>query len=227
LAPFLSPVRSLLSLSCRPHLSARPQPPAHDPPSWTRPRPRDLRPSPHVPTPFEPCALLAHLPSLTCALSRTLSPSLSLCPRDQRAPPPPTVDRHPFYDHRRARAPSVASVSSASLSATRDTLWFARSPSGLPSPCSPEHFLRSRSPAAVDPKLHRTSAVLQAPGVRTRCEQPSHALISPSVAPAPAQFLTGASCTVVEPFPPRSVFSGAPVSVLRPRSCLLCRTERV
>jgi hypothetical protein len=73
----LSHARPLLSLSRRPHLSARPQPPAHDPPPWTRPRPRDLRPPPHVPTSFEPRALLAHLPPLTCALSRTLSPSLA------------------------------------------------------------------------------------------------------------------------------------------------------
>jgi hypothetical protein len=159
----LSPTRSLLSLSYRPHLSARPQLPAHDPPQWTRPRSRILRPRPSVCAPFEPRALLAHLPSLTCTLSRTPSPSLSLYARDERAPPPPTVDRRPFCDRRRARIPSVASVSSASLSATLDTLWFARFPSSLPGPSSPEHLLHSRSPAAVDPKLHRTPAVLQVP----------------------------------------------------------------
>jgi hypothetical protein len=151
-----------LSLSCRPHLSARPQPPAHDPSPWTRPRPRALRPPPHVLAPFEPRASLAHLPPLTCVLGRTLSPSLSLCARDQRAPPPPTVDCRPFYDRRRACAPSVALVSSALPSATRDTLWFALPLSGLPGPRSPKRFLRSRVPATVDPKLHRTPAVLQA-----------------------------------------------------------------
>jgi hypothetical protein len=161
-APFLSHALCSLSQSRRPHLSARPQPPAHDPPHWTRQRPRDLRPPPHILAPFEPRAPLAHLPPLTCTLRRTLSPSLSLCARDQRAPPPPIVDCRPFYDRRRARAPSATSVSSALPSATRDTLWFALSLSSLPGPHSPEHFLRSRSPAAVDLRLHRTPAVLQA-----------------------------------------------------------------
>jgi hypothetical protein len=138
--PFLSHARPLLSLSHRPHLSARPQPAVHVPPPWTRPRPRDLRPPPHVLAPFEPRAPLAHFPPLTCALSRTLSPPLSLCARDQIAPSPLTVDRRPFYDHRRARAPSVASVSSALLSTTRDTFWFALPLSDLPGPRSPERF---------------------------------------------------------------------------------------
>jgi hypothetical protein len=160
--PFARAPALSLSLSHRPHLSARPQPFAHDPPPWTRPRPRDLRPPPHVLAPFEPCAPLAHLPPLTCALSRTLSPSLSLSARDQRALPPPTADCHPFCDRRRARAPSVASVSSALSSATRDTLWFALPLSGLPGPRSPERFLRSRSLAVDDPRLHRTPAVVQA-----------------------------------------------------------------
>jgi hypothetical protein len=86
-----------LSLSRRPHLSARPQPPAHVPPPWTRPRPRDLQPPQHILIPFEPRTPLAHLPPLTCTLSRTLSPSLSLYACDQRAPPPPTVDYRPFW----------------------------------------------------------------------------------------------------------------------------------
>jgi hypothetical protein len=96
------------------------------------PRPRVLRPSPHVLAPFEPRAPLAHFPPLTCALSRTLSPPLLLCARNQVAPPPLTEDRHPFCDHRRAHAPSLASVSSASPSATRDALRFAFSLPGLP-----------------------------------------------------------------------------------------------
>jgi hypothetical protein len=51
-------------------------------PPWTRPRPS---PRAH----FEPCALLAHLPSPICALCPTPSPSLSLCPCEPRALPPP------------------------------------------------------------------------------------------------------------------------------------------
>jgi hypothetical protein len=76
---------------------SHPQPPAHDPPPWTCPRPRVLRPRPRACVPFQPRALLAHLPSLTCALSQTPSPSLYLCTRDQRAPPPPTDVRRLFY----------------------------------------------------------------------------------------------------------------------------------
>jgi hypothetical protein len=103
------------------------------------------------PRPFEPRALLAHLPSLTCALSQTLSPSLSLCPHEQRAPPPLIVARNPFCDHRHARAPSFASISCASPLAARDTLRCALPLSGLPGPRSPEQFLHSRSPATVNP----------------------------------------------------------------------------
>jgi hypothetical protein len=99
----LSPACSLLSLSYRPHLSARPQLPAHDPPQWTRPRPRILRPRPSVCALFEPRALLAHLPSLTCALSRTPSPSLSLCARRESSATahrgPTSVLRPPSSPH--------------------------------------------------------------------------------------------------------------------------------
>jgi hypothetical protein len=111
---FLSHARPFLSLSRRPQLSARPQTPAHVPPPWTRPRLRDLQPHSHVLAPFEPRASLTHFPLLTCALSRTLSPPLSLCARDQVAPPPLTEGRCPFCDRRQAHAPSVASMSSAS-----------------------------------------------------------------------------------------------------------------
>jgi hypothetical protein len=67
-------------LSRRPHLSAVPnsRPCPTISPSWTCPRPRVLRPCPRARAPFEPRALLAHLPSLFCALSQTPSPSLSL-----------------------------------------------------------------------------------------------------------------------------------------------------
>jgi hypothetical protein len=58
-------------------------------PSWTRPRPRILRPRPSPGAPFEPCALLARLPSSICALC----PALSLCPREPRTSA--TARRHP------------------------------------------------------------------------------------------------------------------------------------
>jgi hypothetical protein len=59
-------------------------------------------------------------------------------------------------------ATSVALVSFALSPTTWNASRFAPKPSGSPGPHSPEHFLRSRSPTAVDPKLHRTFAVLQA-----------------------------------------------------------------
>jgi hypothetical protein len=164
---------------------------------------------------------LAHLSLLTCPLSQTLSPSLSLCAHDQRAPPPPTVDCRPFCDRRRARAPSVASVSSALPSATRDTLWFALPLFSLPGLRSPERFLRNRSPTAVDPRLHHPPLFSKRPKVHTRGEHPSHAFISPSIAPKPAQLLTGVSCAATGLFPPRSVFSG------KDRTVVFCTHSRV
>jgi hypothetical protein len=149
--------RSLpLSLSCRPHLSARPPTTS---PSWTRPRPRILRPRPRPRTPFEPHALLAHLPSLICALCPTLSPSLSLCSRVQGAPPLPVVDRCLFCGRRRARAPSSAMLSSTLLLAAWDTLRCALSLSAASGPRSPEQSSRSRSPAIVAPSSLYASVV--------------------------------------------------------------------
>jgi hypothetical protein len=156
--PFFSPAPTL-SLSLHPHLSAVPNLSPTISPSWTRPRPRVLRPCPYALAPFEPRALLAHLPSLICALCQTLSPSLSLCPRLQRSPPPPTVDRCPFCSHRRVRALSRATVSSASLSAARDTLRCALPLSVSSGPRSLEQFLRSRSPVAVAPSRPCASTV--------------------------------------------------------------------
>jgi hypothetical protein len=118
-------------------------PPMISPP-WTRPRPRVLRPRSCPRAPFEPRALLAHLSSLICALCPTLSPSLSLCPRVQGAPPPPAIDRCLFCGRRRARAPSSATVSFALLSVARDTL-------RLPSPhraLAPPTLLRDASASA-------------------------------------------------------------------------------
>jgi hypothetical protein len=148
-----------LSVPPSPHVS-HPQPPAHNPPPW-HPRPRVLRPRPRACAPFEPRALLAHLTSLICALSRAPSLSISLCTRDQRTPPL-TVGCCPFCNHRRAHAPSFTSVSSASPLAARDTLRCALPLSGLPGLCSPKQFLCSRSPAVVDPRFHRTFVVLHA-----------------------------------------------------------------
>jgi hypothetical protein len=95
-APFLSAAPALsLSLSRGPHLSAvlNLSPTISLPCSC--PRPRVLRPRPSPRAPFEPHALLAHLPSSICALCPALSPSLSLCPckprtsaTARRRPPP-------------------------------------------------------------------------------------------------------------------------------------------
>jgi hypothetical protein len=150
-----------LSLSHRPHQSVVLNLPPTISPPWTRPRPRVLRPRPCARAPFEPCALLAHLSSLIYALCPTLSPSLSIYPHEQGAPSPPADDHCLFRGHHHARAPSSATVSSALLSAARDTLRCALSFPAASGPRSSEHFLRSRSPATVDPRLHRTPAVLQ------------------------------------------------------------------
>jgi hypothetical protein len=158
--PYVRPLS--LSLSRHPHLSAVLNLPPTISPPWTRPRPRILRPCSCARTPFEPHVLLAHLPSLICALCQTLSPSLSLCPREQRAPPPPADDHYLFCGRRRARAPSSATVSSALLSAARDTLRCALSLPAASGPRSPEQFLRSRSPITVDPRFHCTFVVLHA-----------------------------------------------------------------
>jgi hypothetical protein len=133
-------------------------PPTISPP-WTRPQPRVLRPRPRPRAPFEPRALLAHLSSLVCALCPTLSPSLSLCPRVQGAPPPPAVDRCLFRGRRRARAPSSATVSSALLSAARDTLRCALSLPVASSPRSPEFLLCNWSSATIAPSSPCASAV--------------------------------------------------------------------
>jgi hypothetical protein len=88
----LSPSAPTLSLcptvpTCQLSPTSRPWSPRRG-----RPCSRVLRPCPRARAPFEPRALLAHLPLFICALCQTPSPSLSLCPREQRAPPPPVVD---------------------------------------------------------------------------------------------------------------------------------------
>jgi hypothetical protein len=125
-------------------------------PPWTCPRPRFLRPRPSPRAPFEPRAVLAHLPSSICALCPALSLSLALPTRIenlrhrcQRPPPVPWPLLRP------------CPVQSALPSATRDTLRCALSLSGLSGPRSPEWFLRSRSSATV--ALSRPCASAVAP----------------------------------------------------------------
>jgi hypothetical protein len=156
---FPAPRPLSLSLSRRPHLSAVPNLSPTISPPWTCPRPRVLRPRPCARAPFEPRALLTHLPSLICALCQTPSPSLSLCPRVQRAPTPPAIDCCPFCGLHHVCAPSRATVSSASLLAARDTLRCALPLSGSSGPRSPERFLRSRSPTAVAPSYSCAFAI--------------------------------------------------------------------
>ena len=169
----------------------------------------------------------AHLPSLICALCPAPLPSLLLCPREQGAPPP-SADAHRLFRGRRcARAPFSATVSFALPSATRDTLRCALS---LLLRLVHAHQSSSCAVGAPPSSTRGSTAPLpfsKRPRVRTRGEHPSHAVISPSIIPAPAQLLARVSCAAAEPFLPRSVFSGAPVSVMRPRSCSPCRTERV
>jgi hypothetical protein len=101
------------------------------------------------PATSEPRALLAHLPSLICAPYPALSPSLSLCPRVQRALPPPADAHYLFRGRRRARAPFSATVSFAFLSAARDTLRCAHFPPVVLGPRSPERFLAQSESATV------------------------------------------------------------------------------
>jgi hypothetical protein len=158
LVPFFSPTPSL-SLSRHPHLLVVPNLSPTISLLWTHPCPRVLRPRPCARAPFEPRTLLAHLPSLICTLCQTSSPSLSLYPRKQRAPPPPGVDCCLFCGHRRIHAPSRATVRSISLSAARDTLRCALPLSVLTGPRSPERSLRRRSLATVTPSSPCASVV--------------------------------------------------------------------
>jgi hypothetical protein len=177
-----------------------------------------------------PCRGRAHDRAISGHL-RTSSPLLIPAPRSPTSPRslapsvepfrplshylPPLAHHRLFCDHRRARAPSVSSVSSASPSTTRETLLFALPLSGLPGPLSPERFLHSRSPPPSTRGFIAPPPFSKHPRVRTRGEQPSHAFILPSITLEPAQLLTGVSCTAAGLFPPRSAFSGAPVTVLR------------
>jgi hypothetical protein len=129
-------------------------------PPWMHPRPRVLQPHPSPRVPFEPSALLAHLPSLICAFCPAPSPSLSVCLHEPRAPPPPADAHRLFRGRRCARALSSATVSFALPSTTRDTLRCALSlpvASGLR---SPERFLAQPESATVTPSSPYASAVV-------------------------------------------------------------------
>jgi hypothetical protein len=128
-------------------------------PPWTRPRPCVLRPRLSPSAPFEPRALLAHLPSLICALCPAPSLSLSLCLREPRAPPPPADAHRLFRGRRCAHAPSSATVSFALPSPTRETLRCALSLPALSGPRSPEHFLMQPESATAAPSNPYASAV--------------------------------------------------------------------
>jgi hypothetical protein len=118
------------SLVRGPHLSAssplltsRPRTPP-----WTRPRCVFLGHSPHVPDLLVSPHPLAHSPRSVALLRRPPRTPLSHCARRWST----TAVRRLFRDRRRAPIASIAPVSSASSLATRDTLWFAPSPSIFP-----------------------------------------------------------------------------------------------
>jgi hypothetical protein len=121
---------------------------------------RVLWPRPSPCTPFEPCALLAHLPSLICALYRAPSPSFSLYPHELRAPPPPANVHRLFCGRRCACAPSSATVSFTLPSATRDKLRCALSLFVLSGPRSLEHFLAQPKSATIALSSPYASAVV-------------------------------------------------------------------
>jgi hypothetical protein len=179
-------------------------------PPWMRPRPRILRPRPHPRASFEPRALLDHLSSLICALCPTLSPSLTLCPRVQGAPPPPVVDRCLFCGRRRARAPSSATVSSALLSAARDTLRCALSFPVASGPRSPECFLHSPSPPPSPRQALAPPSLLRDASASARGEQPARALNLAITALFSARLFAGVAPRRRWPASPCAAPSGAP-----------------
>jgi hypothetical protein len=102
---------------------------------WPRPCPHKSRPLPTRLTPTQTAScLLCHFPHSQTPPS---PPSLVCCLLPELGRPPPfTAPACPFCRHGRGPAMSFASVSSASVSATRDAPPFALSPSGYFSPCS-------------------------------------------------------------------------------------------
>jgi hypothetical protein len=140
----LSPSRCSMGTACRcrfPRARAHPLSPPRGPhssgPSSLTSRPRtpslDAPMSAHFPAtsahldPFRALTPLAHFP---CSFVPSVEhPRPLSCPAHiQVAPPLLTEARRPFYARRRARAAPVASVSSASPSATRGTSRFTPVP---------------------------------------------------------------------------------------------------
>jgi hypothetical protein len=158
----LSHAHPVLSLSRRPHLSARPQPPAHVPPPWTRPRPRNLRPPPHVLAPFEPCALLTLFPTHLRPQPNPLALSLALCSQPGSS----------ATAHRRLSGILRPSLSPRPICCLGE-FCLAVSYSGHPLVCpSPLQFARSALTRAF---------LAQSESRRYRPKAPSHLCRSPSV----------------------------------------------
>jgi hypothetical protein len=116
----------------------------------------------HVPAPVPLLSLAPRSPTSPRSFAPSAKPSRPLS-RSTRACRElcrhPAVDCCLFCGHRRVRAPSYATVSSASLSATWDTLRCALPLSVSSGPRSPERSLRSRSLAAVAPSRPCASIV--------------------------------------------------------------------
>jgi hypothetical protein len=142
-----------LSLPRAPHPSVVPNVSPRSPP-WTHPRLRVLRPPPHALAPLEPAP---RLPTSPCSLApsaelfRPLShPARATRQLCRRSPKPVVVPRSSLSP-RRVRCPGefCLTVSNSGHPLVRLLpLWFARS-------------MHSES-AAIDPRLHRLPAVLQA-----------------------------------------------------------------
>jgi hypothetical protein len=116
------------SLTSHPHSRRGRAHIAHFPATSTRHRP-----------PFEPAPRSPTLPCSFAPSARHPRP-LSRSMLAKGAPPLLTEVSRSFYGRCRAPVALVASVSSASPSATRDTPRFAPSPFGSPGPRSPEYF---------------------------------------------------------------------------------------
>jgi hypothetical protein len=126
-------------MSHRPHLSVVPNLSPTISPSWTHPRPRVLRPRPCARAPFEPRALLAHLPSLICAICQTPSPSLVLPTRAESSATAP-----------RRQLPVLQPSSRPRPVPCHGEFRLAISCSGHPSVCpSPLCFVRSALTGAI------------------------------------------------------------------------------
>jgi hypothetical protein len=110
---------------------------------------------------------------------------------------------------------SLALRCALSLSATRDTLRCALSLPAAPGPRSPEQFLRSWSPTAVDPRLHRTPVVC--PSVPEFALEVSN-LPMPLIRQVPHQ--SPRSCSLELAAPPRNLFHSGLRSLAPP--CRFC-----